>query len=90
MGILAYKRPLPAVVTEGQAKRQLADPGPGESVFDEGGNREPPGQNRTKLPRRGVASAWPVETDRLAFEAGRMGKKLYASASSPLAGVVGR
>jgi thiazole synthase len=31
-----------------------------------------------------------VEAGRLAFEAGRMGKKLYASASSPLAGVVGR
>src|SRR5437763_176001 len=31
-----------------------------------------------------------VEAGRLAFEAGRMEKKLYASASSPLAGVVGR
>src|SRR5579864_4462226 len=31
-----------------------------------------------------------VEAGRLAFEAGRMPKKLYASASSPLAGVVGR
>jgi thiazole synthase len=30
-----------------------------------------------------------VESGRLAFEAGRMEKKLYASASSPLAGVVG-
>src|SRR5579871_5699741 len=30
-----------------------------------------------------------VEAGRLAFEAGRMEKKLYASASSPLAGVVG-
>jgi thiazole synthase len=30
-----------------------------------------------------------VEGGRLAFEAGRMAKKLYASASSPLAGVVG-
>jgi thiazole synthase len=30
-----------------------------------------------------------VEAGRLAFEAGRMPKKLYASASSPLAGVVG-
>src|SRR5487761_936027 len=31
-----------------------------------------------------------VEAGRLAFEAGRMERKLYASASSPLAGVVGR
>ena len=31
-----------------------------------------------------------VECGRLAYEAGRMEKKLYASASSPLAGVVGR
>src|SRR5437879_3914331 len=31
-----------------------------------------------------------VEAGRLAYEAGRMPKRLYASASSPLAGVVGR
>jgi thiazole synthase len=31
-----------------------------------------------------------VEAGRLAYESGRMPKKLYASASSPLAGVVGR
>ena len=31
-----------------------------------------------------------VEAGRLAYEAGRMPRKLYASASSPLAGVVGR
>jgi thiazole synthase len=31
-----------------------------------------------------------VESGRLAYEAGRMQKKLYATASSPLAGVVGR
>ena len=31
-----------------------------------------------------------VESGRLAFESGRMQKRLYASASSPLAGVVGR
>src|ERR1700761_270258 len=31
-----------------------------------------------------------VEAGRLAFEAGRMEKKLYASASSPLAGVIGK
>ena len=31
-----------------------------------------------------------IEAGRLAYEAGRMPKKLYASASSPLAGVVGR
>src|SRR6201746_827153 len=31
-----------------------------------------------------------VQAGRLAFEAGRMEKKLYASASSPLAGVIGR
>ena len=30
-----------------------------------------------------------VESGRLAYEAGRMAKKLYATASSPLAGVVG-
>ena len=30
-----------------------------------------------------------VEAGRLAYEAGRMPRKLYASASSPLAGVVG-
>ena len=30
-----------------------------------------------------------VEAGRLAYESGRMAKKLYASASSPLAGVVG-
>jgi thiazole synthase len=30
-----------------------------------------------------------VEAGRLAYEAGRMPKKLYAAASSPLAGVVG-
>src|SRR5450631_1835196 len=37
-----------------------------------------------------VAMKLAVEAGRLAFEAGRMGKKLYASASSPLAGVVGK
>jgi thiazole synthase len=31
-----------------------------------------------------------VKAGRLAFEAGRMAKRLYASASSPLAGVVGK
>ena len=31
-----------------------------------------------------------VECGRLAYESGRMAKRLYASASSPLAGVVGR
>jgi thiazole synthase len=31
-----------------------------------------------------------VDAGRLAFEDGRMEKKLYASASSPLAGVIGR
>jgi len=31
-----------------------------------------------------------VESGRLAYEAGRMQKRLYASASSPMAGVVGR
>jgi thiazole synthase len=30
-----------------------------------------------------------VEAGRLAYESGRMEKKLYAAASSPLAGVVG-
>jgi len=31
-----------------------------------------------------------VKAGRLAFEAGRMAKRLYASASSPMAGVVGK
>jgi thiazole synthase len=31
-----------------------------------------------------------IEAGRLAYLAGRMEKKLYASASSPLTGVVGR
>jgi thiazole synthase len=31
-----------------------------------------------------------VEAGRLAYESGRMPKKLYATASSPLAGVVGQ
>jgi thiazole synthase len=37
-----------------------------------------------------VAMKLAVEAGRLAWEAGRIQKKLYASASSPLAGVVGR
>src|SRR6201986_2997649 len=37
-----------------------------------------------------LAMKFGVEAGRLAFEWGRMEKKLYASASSPLAGVVGR
>ena len=37
-----------------------------------------------------LAMKFAVEAGRLAFEAGRMEKKLYASASSPLAGVIGR
>src|SRR3954469_25545160 len=40
--------------------------------------------------KRAVAMKLGVEAGRLAFEAGRMEKKLYASASSPMAGVVGR
>jgi thiazole synthase len=36
-----------------------------------------------------VAMKLAVESGRLAYEAGRMPKKLYAAASSPLAGVVG-
>ena len=31
-----------------------------------------------------------VIAGRLAFESGRMAKRLYASASSPMAGIVGR
>jgi thiazole synthase len=31
-----------------------------------------------------------VQSGRLAFESGRMAKKLYATASSPLVGVVGQ
>ncbi len=37
-----------------------------------------------------VAMKLGVEAGRLAFESGRMEKKLYATASSPLAGVIGR
>src|ERR1700710_393809 len=37
-----------------------------------------------------VAMKLVVEAGRLAFEAGRMERKLYASASSPLTGVIGR
>ena len=37
-----------------------------------------------------LAMKFGIEGGRLAFEAGRMEKKLYATASSPLAGVVGR
>src|SRR5438094_7611807 len=37
-----------------------------------------------------VAMKLAVEAGRLAFEAGRMQKRLYASASSPMTGVVGR
>src|SRR5579885_1165788 len=40
--------------------------------------------------RMATAMKLAVEAGRLAYEAGRMPKKLYASASSPLAGVVGR
>jgi thiazole synthase len=39
--------------------------------------------------KMGAAMKLAVEAGRLAFEAGRMPKKLYATASSPLAGVVG-
>jgi thiazole synthase len=41
-------------------------------------------------PKMAVAMKLAVEAGRLAFEAGRMPRKLYASASSPLSGVVGR
>jgi thiazole synthase len=37
-----------------------------------------------------IAMKLAVQAGRMAFQAGRMPKKLYASASSPLAGVVGR
>jgi thiazole synthase len=37
-----------------------------------------------------LAMKFAVDAGRLAFEAGRMEKKLYASASSPLAGVLGK
>ena len=36
-----------------------------------------------------VAMKLGVQAGRLAYEAGRMPKKLYASASSPVAGVIG-
>jgi thiazole synthase len=39
--------------------------------------------------RMALAMKLAVEAGRLAYEAGRMPKKLYATASSPLAGVVG-
>jgi thiazole synthase len=41
-------------------------------------------------PKMALAMKLAVEAGRLAFESGRMERKLYASASSPLAGVVGR
>lgn len=41
-------------------------------------------------PKMALAMKLGVEAGRLAFESGRMAKKLYASASSPLAGVVGK
>jgi thiazole synthase len=37
-----------------------------------------------------VAMKLAVEAGRYAFEAGRMDKRLYASASSPLSGVIAR
>jgi len=40
-------------------------------------------------PKMATAMKLAVEAGRLAFESGRMAKKLYAAASSPLAGVVG-
>ena len=43
----------------------------------------------TDAVKMAVAMKLGVESGRLAYEAGRMGKKLYASASSPLAGVIG-
>ena len=64
---------------------------PQESVKEPAG--QPPDHPRFAKPQRVafVQSAWHpevVEAGRLAFLAGRMPKKLYASASSPLAGVV--
>ena len=41
-------------------------------------------------PKMALAMKLAVEAGRLAFESGRMERKLYASASSPLAGVVGK
>ena len=41
-------------------------------------------------PKMALAMKYAVEAGRLAYEAGRMPRKLYASASSPLAGVIGR
>ena len=43
-----------------------------------------------KSEKMALAMKLAVEAGRLAFEAGRMEKKLYASASSPLTGVLGR
>jgi thiazole synthase len=40
-------------------------------------------------PKMAVAMKLAVEAGRLAYESGRMPRKLYASASSPLAGVIG-
>jgi thiazole synthase len=37
-----------------------------------------------------TAMDYAVKAGRLAFEAGRMPRRLYASASSPVSGVVGR
>jgi thiazole synthase len=41
-------------------------------------------------PKMALAMKLAIESGRLAYEAGRMPRKLYATASSPLAGVVGR
>jgi thiazole synthase len=43
----------------------------------------------TDAPKMAVAMKLGVEAGRLAYESGRMAKKLYASASSPLSGVIG-
>jgi thiazole synthase len=40
--------------------------------------------------RMAEAMRWAVQAGRLAFEAGRIPRKMHASASSPLEGVVGR
>ena len=57
------------------------------------GRRRHPDEHRHRRRRGcrqdGRAMKLAVEAGRLAYEAGRMPKKLYAAASSPLAGVVG-
>ena len=89
------------VVSGGELKRALAAGIPPNKILFSGvGKTEPELRaalaadilciNVESEPELELLSKLAVEAGRLAFEAGRMEKKLYASASSPLAGVVGK